>query len=165
MSKYKNLLIENFDNKIFDKPASSILFVYQTDDEPEKNDEFVKSIQLKFPESEYDFHKIGEKRSGKKKYNLIVPLESYDIFANIKSKIEFFALFSNNEYLMIYEDTYGYIRLANKGDLIYRLFCCKGIILLYVILSFFIIIIPCYIFSFALFIKDTIKKALKSILI
>ena len=156
--------MESFGYKSFDRSISNVLFIYEVEESLEKRDKFIKLIQERFPDAKYDFYKIGtdkDIKSRKKRYDLIVPIEPYDIYAKVRRKVEKFALFSNATFLMIYEATYGYIRLASKKNLIYRLYLQRVMIFLYFVLSFFIILIPCYVFYFALIIKNTLKKVVK----
>ena len=60
-------------------------------------------------------------------------------------------------YLIIYEDTYGYIRLANKRNLFYRLYLGNIFIVVYILLGFIFIVVPAYIILYTLF-KNTLEK-------
>lgn len=154
MKKPKNLLFTDFSPHTFEKTLQDILFIYEQEETLKAHGNFVNKIKEKFPGSSFAFCNIFQSSKLYGKYDLIIPIEAYDISGTVRPKLERFALRTKMRYFVIYEDTYGYVRLANKYNLLYRLYIQKPIFILYVLWGLIFIVIPCYVFSFYLTIKD-----------
>ncbi len=148
MTKPKNLLLDEFNSSLFKVPLRNILFIYYEGKDLGIRTEFTNKIKEKFPTAHIDSCNVSEKRKLDKQYDLVIPLTPYDMQGTTRWELEKFAFRMKINYLMIYEDTYGYIRLANKRNLFYRLYLRNIFIAVYILLGFIFIVVPAYILYF-----------------
>jgi len=117
MSKYKNLLLDELDPERFAPPVKRVVCLGK---EPFTGAQtaFLETLKTRFPQAQITVSAKLPKTS----CDFLAPLNFYPVSAPTRYPLELAALFSPADYLLIYEDTYRSVRLADKGDLIYRLF-------------------------------------------
>lgn len=153
MTKPKNLLLARFNYSFFKIPPRNIMFIYDEEKNLGIRNEFINRIKEKFPGAHIDSCNVLKKRKLEKKYDLTIPLTPYDMQGTTRRELEKFAFRMKTNYLMIYEDTYGYVRLANKRNLFYRLYLRDLFIIVYIPLGFIFIAVPAYILYFACYLR------------
>ncbi|MGD0794014.1 MAG: hypothetical protein ABR958_00270 [Dehalococcoidales bacterium] len=148
MNKPKNLLLDGFNSEVFELKPQKILFIYDKEKSYEKYSGFIDKMKEKFPGWTFTLYDTSTIKNNKlkEKYALVIPVEPYDIDGTVRPALERLALRTDMRFYLIYEDTYGYIRLAGKWDLFYRLYIKKIIVYLYLLFGFIFIIVPCHIF-------------------
>lgn len=158
MKKPRNLLLDQFDYSLFKVPPRNILFIYDEGKDLGIRNGFINKIKEKFPSAHIDFCNVLEKRKLDEQYDLAIPLTPYDMQGTTRRELEKFAFRMKTNYLMIYENTYGYVRLANKRNLFYRLYLRGLFIVVYILLGFILIAVPAYIVYFVYSLQRYLEK-------
>lgn len=157
--KPKNLLFDNFSASLF--PGNLGVFVLCKNIDDLESSSYLVQIKNKFSSDTSRFIPISgifignEHIDSEDGYDIVIPSETYDMDASVKKAYERYALWHMKfKYYVIHEHTYGYVRLATKFDLFYRLYLRKPVL----ILSALIGIIPIAIITAAILMYDFLKK-------
>jgi len=158
MKKLRNLLLDKFNHSSFKTPPRNILFIYGEERDLVARNEFINKIKEKFPTAHIDSCNVSKKRKSDKQYDLVIPVTPYDMQGTIRRELEKFVFRMRTSYLVIYEDTYGYVRLANKLNLLCRLYLGNIFIVMYILLGFIFIVVPAYILYFVCYLLGYLGK-------
>jgi hypothetical protein len=158
--KPKNLLFDNFDSGLF--PGSlGVLVLCNDENDLISSRTYLEQIKEKFGCDASRFIPIasifigGESIDTEDGYDIVIPNQIYDMNACVKRDYEQYALWRMKfKYYVIHERTYGYVRLATKFDLFYRLYL-RNIVLFVTVLLIFI---PIGLITGFILLYDWLKK-------
>jgi hypothetical protein len=164
--KPKNLLFDTFRESSL--PGSRDVFVLcKNGSESTPSCSYIEQIKEKFDGGLLRFISINSVFIGNEHfyikdsydtvipYDIVIPDKTYDMDACVKRDYEQYALWRMKfKYYVIHENTYGYVRLATKFDLFYRLYL-RNIVLFTAAL---LIAIPIGLITGFILLYDWLKK-------
>ncbi len=121
MSKPKNLLLQNLNEKTLGRSAISVCVLSENEDEMPGMKEIIQHLCGSFEDVDMDYKKTWE-IPNIKDFDLIIPNFEYSTNINVNPVFEAKALRYRFRYYFIFEKHYKAVMLASRQDLIYRLY-------------------------------------------